>query len=99
TISEPETLFDDYSGREKPAADQQMTVANHLTPKDLKLVAPTGLTPAKLETFTKAYAEENKKFEDAKLEGKAKTQWQYQRFVKDYLRCVDAVDDNVGRVL
>ena len=26
-------------------------------------------------------------------------QWKYQRFVKDYLRCVDAVDENVGRML
>ena len=38
TIAEPATLFDDYSGRELPARDQQMTVANHLTPLDLKLV-------------------------------------------------------------
>jgi arylsulfatase A-like enzyme len=107
TIPEPETLFDDYSGRELPARDQQMSVANHLTDVDLKLKAPlarspqnpNGLTPEQLDTFTKAYAEENKKFEEAKLEGKAKTQWQYQRFVKDYLRCVDCVDENVGRVL
>jgi arylsulfatase A-like enzyme len=99
TMAEPETLFDDYSGREKPAAENQMSVANHLTRADLKLDPPPGLTPAQLETFTKAYAEENKKFEEAKLEGKAKTKWQYQRFVKDYLRCVDAVDENVGRVL
>jgi len=25
--------------------------------------------------------------------------WNYQRYIKDYLRCVAAVDDNVGRVL
>ena len=25
--------------------------------------------------------------------------WKYQRYAKDYLRCVAAVDDNVGRVL
>ncbi len=25
--------------------------------------------------------------------------WKYQRYMKDYLRCVAAVDDNVGRVL
>ncbi|MBM2618188.1 sulfatase [Actinoplanes sp. LDG1-06] len=24
--------------------------------------------------------------------------WKYQRFMEDYLRCVDSVDDNVGRV-
>jgi arylsulfatase A-like enzyme len=25
--------------------------------------------------------------------------WKYQRFIKDYLRCIASVDDNVGRVL
>ena len=45
TVPEPETLFDDYSGRELPARDQQMTVANHLNDLDLKLVKQPGLTP------------------------------------------------------
>ena len=26
-------------------------------------------------------------------------QWKYQRYIKDYLRCIAAVDENVGRVL
>jgi len=99
TIPEPATLFDDYSGREKPAGDTQMTVANHLTPNDLKLIEQPGLTPEQQAAFTKAYAEENKKLEESKLEGRERTKWNYQRFVKDYLRCVDAVDENVGRVL
>jgi arylsulfatase A-like enzyme len=25
--------------------------------------------------------------------------WKYQRFIKDYLRCVASIDDNVGRIL
>ena len=33
------------------------------------------------------------------LEGQALKKWKYQRYIKDYLRCVAAVDDNVGRVL
>src|SRR5262245_31195123 len=99
TIPEPETLFDDYSGREKPAGDQQMSVANHLTPDDLQLTPPGGLNPEQAATFMKAYADENKQLEEAKLAGRERTKWNYQRFVKDYLRCVDAVDENVGRVL
>src|SRR5439155_20096168 len=45
TVAEPGTLFDDYSGRELPARDQQMTVANHLTPLDLKLIQQPDQTP------------------------------------------------------
>lgn len=28
-----------------------------------------------------------------------RTKWNYQRYIKDYLRCVASVDDNVGRLL
>src|SRR5207245_7133227 len=33
------------------------------------------------------------------LEGAALKKWKYERFIKDYLRCIASVDDNVGRVL
>jgi arylsulfatase A-like enzyme len=35
----------------------------------------------------------------AGLEGDALRKWGYQLYIKDYLRCVQSVDDNVGRVL
>lgn len=34
-----------------------------------------------------------------RLDDKAVTRWKYQRYLKDYLRCVRAVDENVGRLL
>jgi arylsulfatase A-like enzyme len=46
-----------------------------------------------------AYGPKNAAFERANLTGKDLIQWKYQRYVKDYLRCVDSVDENVGRVL
>ncbi len=33
------------------------------------------------------------------LSDAALREWKYQRYIKDYLRCVASVDDNVGRVL
>ena len=33
------------------------------------------------------------------LEGDALRKWAYQLYIKDYLRCVQSVDDNVGRLL
>jgi arylsulfatase A-like enzyme len=35
----------------------------------------------------------------AGLEGDALRKWGYQLYIKDYLRCIQSVDDNVGRVL
>jgi arylsulfatase A-like enzyme len=34
-----------------------------------------------------------------KLKGKELAEWMYQRYIKDYLRCVASVDENIGRVL
>ncbi|MGE5571138.1 MAG: sulfatase [Rhodospirillales bacterium] len=33
------------------------------------------------------------------LEGDALRKWAYQYYIKDYLRCIQSVDDNVGRLL
>jgi arylsulfatase A-like enzyme len=56
------------------------------------------LTPAERDVWDKAYQQEYKEFTQIKGKGKL-LQWQYQRFMEDYLRCVHSVDDNVGRVL
>jgi arylsulfatase A-like enzyme len=34
-----------------------------------------------------------------KLTGEALAKWKYQRYMQDYLACVQSVDDNVGRLL
>jgi arylsulfatase A-like enzyme len=33
------------------------------------------------------------------LSGEALKRWKYQRYMRDYLACVDSVDENVGRIL
>ena len=33
------------------------------------------------------------------LTANALVRWKYQRYMQDYLACVQSVDDNVGRVL
>src|SRR5258708_4795067 len=52
---EPETLFDDYSGRGKAEHEQDMTVAKTMTAKDLKLVPPPQLTPEQLTAWNAYY--------------------------------------------
>ena len=99
TVPEPETLFDDYSGRGSAAKMQTMTIAKDLTPRDLKLVTPRNLTDAQRGLWEKAYGPKNEAFRKANLKGKDLVRWKYQRYVKDYLRCVASVDDNLGRVL
>jgi arylsulfatase A-like enzyme len=41
----------------------------------------------------------NRAFADHPPEGAELSEWKYQRYIKDYLRCVAAIDDSVGRLL
>lgn len=99
TIPEPPTLFDQWEGRTSANREQKMTIAHDLNATDLKLVAPRNLTASQRRLWDAAYAPKNAAFRAANLSGKDLVKWKYQRYVKDYLRCVAAVDDNIGRVL
>jgi len=48
--------------------------------------------------WDKAYDPKNEVLVDANLKGKELAKWKYQRYLKDYLRCIKSVDDNIGRV-
>lgn len=98
-IPEPPTLFDDYSHRASPAAEQGMTIAKHMNVDDLKLTPPRSMNQQQREAWKTVYEPRNKEFYDASLQGDELTQWKYQRYVKEYLRTVAGVDDNVGRIL
>jgi len=98
-IPEPPTLFDDYAGRASPAADQGMTIANHLDVADLKLNPPASMNAEQIEVWRTVYDPRNEAFHAANLQGDDLTRWKYQRYIKEYLRTVDGVDDNVGRLL
>jgi arylsulfatase A-like enzyme len=46
-----------------------------------------------------AYGPKNKAMIEAKLTGTGLVKWKYQRYIKDYLRCIQSVDDSVGKML
>ncbi|MGB8170940.1 MAG: sulfatase, partial [Chthoniobacteraceae bacterium] len=96
---EPETLFDNYSGRGIAEHDQDMTIEKTMTPKDSKLVAPPQLTPEQRKEWDAYYEPRNEAFRKANLSGKELVSWRYQRYMHDYTACVKAVDESVGRVL
>ena len=99
TMPEPATLFDDYATKSAAAREQEMTVERHLNAADLKLTRPGGLTEEQAAAWDAAYEPKNKAFAEAKLTGRELVRWKYQRYIKDYLRCIASVDENVGRML
>jgi arylsulfatase A-like enzyme len=63
----------------------------------------TEMTPAQRSAWHAAYDARNLRFREleaaGKLNGQAGVRYTYQRFIKDYIRCIDGLDDNVGRLL
>jgi len=101
-IPEPPTLRDDYATRTDAARETTMTIARHLNNRDLKLTPPADLKgPGRQQWFTNVPMELTVeiKGKPTTLTGDALLKWKYQRYIKDYLRCVASVDDNIGRVL
>ena len=99
TIPAPPTLFDDYAGRGKAASIHKMGIADHMGDARLMFKYSSKFTPEQFKVFDGYFRPRNESFLAAKLKGKERTQWHYQRYIKNYLSCVKAVDENVGRVL
>jgi arylsulfatase A-like enzyme len=57
------------------------------------------LTPEQRKKWDDAYNPIIEQFNKAHLGEKDLAIWKYQRYMKDYLRCVQSVDDNVGRLI
>jgi len=57
------------------------------------------MTPEQRAAWDAAFEPRNAAFREAKLEGEDLVRWKYQRYIKNYLRCIQSVDDNVGRVM
>ncbi len=110
----PENFYDDYEGRQA-AAEQRMHMKNFCPVNDLKMYDKEGeiqgplrkyfkrqidrLNPDQRAAWDKGYEKEIEYYKEAKLEGKELLEWNYQRYLEDYLRCIASVDDNIGRVL
>ena len=90
-IPEPETLFDNYENRGSGARNQKMEIDRHMAmASDLKVGEQFAKDPR--------YAARNADFAKRKPEGRELVRWKYQEYLKDYLRCVRAVDESVGRI-
>lgn len=110
----PENFYDEYEGRQA-AAEQRMHIKDFCPVNDLKMYDEEGevegplrkffktqidrLNPDQRAAWDKAYKPKIDFYKSAKLEGKELLEWNYQRYLEDYLACIASVDDNIGRVL
>ncbi len=57
------------------------------------------MTEEQIAKWNAAYGPKNDEFKAADLKGKDLVRWKYQRYIKNYLRCVRGVDDSVGQLM
>ena len=57
------------------------------------------MTPQQLEKWHAAFGPRNEKMHQTQPKGDDLVRWKYQRYIKNYLRCVRGVDDSVGRLM
>jgi arylsulfatase A-like enzyme len=101
-IPEPATFWDDYSTRSDALRENKQRVADDLTRRDLKLVPPESVPASERNVWRVQKPTEVTVVRDGKtvtLTGKELARFKYQRYMQDYLACVQSVDDNVGRLL
>lgn len=110
---EPSTLFDDYSGRTGGEHNNRMTIAHSMgLARDLKInpedtPVPNSnpmfggeqLSKEQLEKWLGLYDKVNSDFKEMNLIGDELVRYKYQRYMKDYLSCIAAVDKSVGKLL
>jgi arylsulfatase A-like enzyme len=104
-IPEPETFNDNdsnYSTRSDAAREATMRIDRNLTRTDLKVSPPPGMNGKERAQWLQKVDMEMEVTvhgEKKKLTGQELKKWKYQKYIKDYLRCIASVDDNVGRLL
>ena len=113
TFTPPNNYFDTYEGMGTAAKEQEMQIDGHaMWGHDFKLLSDpeTGektnfnrqlerLTNEQREKWLAAYTPKNDAFRKANLSGKELGIWKFNRYIKDYLRTIQSIDDGVGEVL
>jgi arylsulfatase A-like enzyme len=100
-IPEPANLHDDFSTRTTAALEQKMSILHDMNyHRDLKMIPAESDWELK-NGFDDRFKDRYEKYKNTDLETKneALTSLKYQVYLKDYLRCIWSVDENVGRIM
>ena len=113
TFPLPDNFFDDYEGRPAAAAQEMSIVKDMDMIYDLKMLRPDKQTRLKAlyenyigrmdegqrAAWDKFYGPIIDDFYKKNPQGKELADWKFQRYMRDYMKTVKSLDDNVGRVL
>ncbi len=97
----PASFDDDYSTREQTLGRNMATIENHISRGDVKMPVPPGFKGEKANEWLwyGGSGDKQKWSPDPTMTDEEVKNWKFQNYLKNYLRCVRSVDDNVGRVI
>jgi arylsulfatase A-like enzyme len=111
----PENFFDSYEGRPAAANHEMGVWRDLDLVYDLKMRDPAGefqtkyrqlweshygrMDPKQMKAWDDHYLPIVADFKKNPPEGRDLAQWKFDRYMRDYLRCIQSVDDGVGEVL
>ena len=113
TFDLPDTFWDDYEGRPAAAA-QEMGIGKDMDLiYDIKMDFPgaesrlagayrwqlSRMNPEQRRAWDAFYDPVIDDFRSRNLSGKELAEWKFQRYMRDYMKVVKTLDDNVGRLL
>ena len=115
TFPLPETFFDDYEGRPAAAAQEMSIASDHdMDPVyDLKMLREgkpgrlkgayeqilSRLDSGQRAAWDRFYDPIIEEFYRENPQGRARAEWKFNRYMRDYLKTLRSLDDNVGRLL
>ncbi|MDN5202144.1 sulfatase [Fulvivirgaceae bacterium BMA10] len=111
----PETYFDNYENRRAAAEQKMSIIEDMDVVYDLKMLDAeeeiqtkyrkafegqyNRMNEAQKAVWDKKYNDLIADFKEKGYTGKELALWKYQRYMEDYLACINSVDRNVGRIL
>lgn len=99
SIPQPKNLFDDFETRTTAAQKQTLSILPDMNlERDLKMVQHENEDWIK-RGIDDRFDARREKYKNLNLAGEELLRLKYQIYMKDYLRCIHSVDENVGRIL
>ena len=98
-FDEPATLFRDLDGLTQARREARMRIEDYMTNTDVKLSMSRNLTPQQEALWQKAFAEGNRRYEEADMTVQEELRWKYQRYIKSYAASVKSMDRQIGHLL
>ena len=113
TFPIPDTFYDDYEGRPAAAAQEMSILKDMDLVYDLKMLGAEGnkglaqgydgilarMDSAQRAAWDRFYDPIIEDLKRQNLSGEKLYEWKFQRYMRDYLKTLKSLDDNVGRVL